>query len=153
MTDLPALAPELSDGGTRLAKTLKRLDCALADATLQSETTQVKCIADMLQRNRTLEFVCVRVPYEVYKAIDANVLARFDNTLLPVAIEPLHLACRLALLSVFSPRPRVDSGIDRDAKRRVPSSEARRFAALTMDRHVLSHIFELAAATPCVEYA
>jgi hypothetical protein len=138
---VPILAAELSDGETRLAKNLKRLDCTWEDMDPPPEPIELNCIADMLERNRTLEYVRVQFCYDMDEELSVEVLERFDHELLPFASEPFPLRCRLAFLSIFSPHRRVG----RDVKRRTRSPRETKLLPLAMDRLVLSLIFEFAA--------
>jgi hypothetical protein len=138
---VPVLAAELSDSETRLAKTLKRLDCRWMEVTPLPDPIELDRIANMLGCNRTLEYVQVRFFDDVYGATSIKELERFDRELLPFASEPFPLRCRLAFLSIFSPHPRAD----RDVRRRTERSEVIKLASLAMDRLVLALIFEFAA--------
>lgn len=103
--DPTALAAELSDPGTRLFKTLKRLDVRLVGPMWRrrrEEYPPLRRIIEMINCNRALECLCLAVHPDVHRADGVKKLLRFNNQLLPVAREPLPLPCRLAFLSVFA---------------------------------------------------
>lgn len=143
-----SLTEELTDVKSRLACTLKRLECSARTFSGPSEEAAGRHLVAMLRVNRTLQFVKLKVPYAIYDSISLRRGKEFHYQALPIARERLPLSCRLALLSVFASRYR-SGHCERKAIQARPTPEIAANPPWrpvgTLDRHVASLIFDFAA--------
>lgn len=102
-----------------------------------------EAVLSMLRTNRTLEYLELTVPDEIYKA-NAVDMKRHHNEQLPIARERFPLACRLAFASVFDANRRHhEPGLKRAKHDSTTASSV--LAHFPVERHLMSRIFDFAA--------
>lgn len=141
--NLSLVADELANSQSRLAQSLKRMvyhpirDDACLDATLS-----------MLDSNRKLRYFYMRAVSEVFKTREKDVEGFLHGNRVEIP-GSLSLACRLAFLSISSPRHHHHEQSDsKRAKTRALSTSLRMSSVLadfSADRQVMSTIFDFAA--------
>jgi hypothetical protein len=145
--DVSLIADELADSSTLISRNLRNLSYSFQPRGHPVIDAHFVAIEEMLQRNRTLEYLDLMVPLDKADQVSAALKAT-HNALLPVMRERLPLSCRFAFISVF-----VDSDSEQQpasSLKRVKreSSTARRSSGSlprSIDRHVIAKIFEFAA--------
>lgn len=143
--DLCMLSVELSDKSTRLAQTLKRLECYCHSFWDFDNENLLQSVAEMLDANHSLEYFSISVPRKHY-GVEVDRIKSHHRAVLPVFGDSLPLQHRLAFLSVFGASRRVVERQSKRAKSETSSSPLMLVLAnFPVDRHVVGIIFDFAA--------
>lgn len=98
--DLEVLALALADKASYLSRNVKRIVFDFLTRWDSSQQQQFRAVLDMLERNRTLEYVRINVPSEVFGTV-SDAVKRHHNQPLPAIKAPISLLNRFAFLSVL----------------------------------------------------
>lgn len=149
--DVSLLANKLAESSSLLARSLRRLSYSFQPRGHPVIDAHFIAIAEMLQRNRTLEYLDLMVPLDKADQVSVALKESHDESL-PVMRERFPLSCRLAFISVFcgSASDNQD-GVKPKRVKNKPSASHRAVIRLpeALDRHVIAKIFDFAAT--CVQ--
>lgn len=108
LDNVSLLTRELTDPTTPTAQNLRHVAYGYGFRASNLWDDHTAAIVEMLERNRTLEYLSLIVPDDASEQTVSQ-LKRFHHEPLPVEREPLPFACRLAFISIFNtPRNRTD---------------------------------------------
>lgn len=133
-----ALAHELCDASSSLAKSVRRLKIRLFQPDETSHNVTREALLEMLQKNQTLEYLQVIVPNEH----DALSIQLKEQHLKPIwgVKKTLPIECRLAFVDIFSPHQ-----MDLQGPKRKRSQSQSSIRLPELGETVLSSIFAYAA--------
>lgn len=145
--DVSLIAAELANSSTLISQNLRSLSYSFQPRGHPVIDEHFVAIEEMLQRNRTLEYLDLMVPLD--KADQVSVaLKATHNALLPAMRGPLPVSCRLAFISVLG-HSDLDQQLPSSLKRVKRESSTARCDSGSLprpiDRHVIAKIFEFAA--------